>query len=333
MENKLYSKAEVEGFIKAGKVMMLSGSDKALTGLPKGNWVGGTTPYVVDKVGKVDEENIFVYDFTEIATNSKIAVFDKNNIKDIAKSGVGNGFIMLILPIDTEVYYEFSNHSLEYDNIYDNPLVGFVACCTVEDYGDYAKAKTFVASGIDGSLYADRGVALYVEMPNNLTARTEIINLDTIDYDTAKLVFPKTSFVQSDCLIDGKPGNIAEYFENVVKPKLGGSTQLITSQNGALINRDVKIVDIKEGKVTFFSPAYAGDEYYLVKNGNDYLKMFNDNLNSKTSEVAACLSCVSYYFSGKFEGRNICKNGIYAFGEIAYQLLNKTIVTLEIDKA
>ena len=96
MENKLYSKAEVEGFIKAGKVMMLSGSDKALSGLPKGNWIGGTTPYVVDKVGKVDEENIFVYDFTEIATNSKIAVFDKNNIKDIAKSGVGNGYFLLI---------------------------------------------------------------------------------------------------------------------------------------------------------------------------------------------------------------------------------------------
>ena len=32
------------------------------------------------------------------------------------------------------------------------------------------------------------------------------------------------------------------------------------------------------------------------------------------------------------EGKSIIQNGCYAFGEIAYQLLNKTIVTLEIDR-
>ncbi len=328
MENKLYTKAEVVDFINSGRIMLLSGSEKALSGLPAGKWIGGTTPYFMDGVGKLDEDKIFVDDFTLIAQDSKLEVFDSSNIQDIAKKGFKNGFIVMTMPIDSDVYFQFSDHSLEYDNIYDNPLVGFVSCCKFEDFGN---VQTYSVSGIDGKLVSDKAVALYVALPDYLTARCEIMNFDTIDENTSKVVFPKTSFVQSDCLIDGKPGNISDYFENVVKAKLGKYTQMITSQNGALINRDPRVVNTKTGETSFFSPVYAGDEYYLVKNGSDYFKMFNDNLKSKTADVVTCLSCISYYFGGNFEGRSICKNGVYAFGEIAYQLLNKTIVTLEID--
>ncbi len=336
MNNKLYNKESVVKLIEEGHVMLLSGSDKTLAGLPKGKWVAGTTPYFMDGVGKVDEENIFVDDFTDIAKDAKIEVFDSNNIHEIAKKGYANGFIVMSLPIDTDIYFEFSTNSLEYEDIYNNPVVGFVACCNFNDYGNFGQLKTFVGSGLDGQLYPDKAVALYVELPDNMAARAEIINLDTIDESTSKVVFPKTSFFQSDCTIDGKPGNIADYFENVVKPKMGGKgyTQMITSQNGALINRDTKVVDIKKGEVSFFSPAYEGDEYYLVKPGTDYLKLFNEAIKSKgDSNIAACFSCISYFFGGSFEGRTICQNGCYAFGEIAFQLLNKTIVTLEIDKA
>ena len=84
--------------------------------------------------------------------------------------------------------------------------------------------------------------------------------------------------------------------------------------------------------MTFFSPVTAGDEYHLVKNGKDYLKMFNDTLSSKRCDVLTCFSCVSYFTAGNFLGNQVVKNGIYSFGEIGFQLLNKTILTLEIDK-
>ncbi|MCR5455804.1 MAG: hypothetical protein K6F33_12525, partial [Bacteroidales bacterium] len=265
MSNKLYKKQEVVELIKAGHVMLLSGSDKALTGLPKGKWIAGTTPYFMDGVGKIDEENIFVDDFTTIAKDAKVEVLDTASIHEIATKGYGNGFIVMTIPIDTEIYFEFSNKSLEYEGIYNNPLVGFVACCNFNDYGNFGSLKTFVGAGNYGQLFRNKAAALYVELPDNMTARAEIINLDTIDESTPKVVFPKTSFVQSDCTIDGKPGNIAEYMENYVKPRMGGKgyTQMITSQNGALINRDPKVVDVQKGTTSFFSPAYAGDEYYL----------------------------------------------------------------------
>lgn len=328
MENKLYSKQEVIDFIEAGRVMMLSGSEQALAGLPKGKWIAGTSPYFMDGVGKCNEEKIFVDDFTLIAKNSKVATYDKNTIQNIAKNGFKNGFVLVTMPIETDVYYTFSDNSLEYEGMFDNPVVGYVACMRMDQYG---KVKSKTASGIDGQLSEELASVLYVELPDHLAARTEIMNFDTIDEETPTIVFPKTSFVQSDCLIDGKPGNISDYFEHTVKPKLGGYTQLITSQNGALINRDPKVVNCETGETSFYSSIYAGDEYHLVKNGADYFAMFNDTLKAKKADIATCISCVSYFFGGNFTDRSIVKNGVYAFGEIAYQILNKTIVTLEID--
>ena len=329
MKNKLYSKQEVIDFINAGKVMLLTGSDKALADLPKGNWIGGTSYYFVDTIGTAGDDKIFVDDYTLVTQNCKTAVYDETNIQDIAKNGFKNGFVVVVLPIDSPVYYTFANKALEYDSMFDNPVVGFVAATKMEDYG---KKSPKTVSGIDGILSDQKAVVLYVELPEFLAARAEIENFDTIDEDTPTIVFPKNGFVQSECTINGKQANIADYFENTIKPRLGGYTQMITSQNGALINRDVKIVDPKKGEVTFFSPVAAGDEYHLVKNGADYIGMFNNSLGAKRSDVLTCFSCVSYYFGGKFEDRNVCVNGIYAFGEIGYQLLNKTIVTLEIDK-
>lgn len=329
MENKLYTKQEVIDFINNGRVMSLTGSEKALSGLPKGNWIGGTSLYFVDSVGKLDEDKIFVDDFTLVAQSCKLAVYDEKNIQDIAKNGYKNGFVVVTIPIDSQVYYTLANNALSYEGMFDNPVVGYVAATKFEDYG---KKIPKTVSGIDGQLSDSLATVMYIELPDFLAARAEIVNFDTIDENTPTIVFPKDGFVQSDCTIDGKPANIADYFENTVKPRLGGYTQMITSQNGALINRDVKIVDTKKGEVTFFSPVYAGDTYHLVKNGADYLSMFNNTLSSKRCDVLTCFSCVSYYSGGNFDGRAICKNGVYAFGEIGYQLLNKTVVTLEIDK-
>ena len=90
MTNKIFTKQEVINLINAGHVMLLSGSDKALSNLPKGKWVAGTTPYFMDGTGKVDEENIFVDDFTDIAKNAKVEVFDTADVHNIAKHGYDN---------------------------------------------------------------------------------------------------------------------------------------------------------------------------------------------------------------------------------------------------
>ena len=329
MKNKLYSKEQVIEFIKQGRIMHLCGNENTLKDLPKGNWVAGMSPYFMDDVGKISDSKIYVDDFSFIAEDCEMATFDEVDIHEIAKRNkYSNGFIFMVLPIDSQVYYTFASHSLEYDHIYDNPVVGYVSSVHVEDYG---KVQPKVAIGSESVLHADKAAVLYVKVSDRLRVRTEIMNLDTIDHDSAPVRFPKNSFIQGDCLIDGKPGKIANYLEEQ-KSRIGHYPQLITSQNGALVIRDIKSVDLNTGEVIFFSPAYESDTYYTVKYNNDYFATFNRRLGRKT-DVIACMSCTSYFLQGDFEYRHIDFNGVYTFGEIAYQLLNKTIVTLEVDLA
>lgn len=329
MKNKLYTHNEVIDFIRAGRVMLLSGSQQVLSNLPQGKWISGTAPYFMDGVGKVTDDLIYVDDLTDYAADVRIEALDETNIHQIATHGFDNGFSVLILPIDSPVYFSFANNSLQYDRLFDNPIVGYVACCRLEDYG---KVQPSTGIGTTGALATNKAAVMHVRLPLGYTARAEIMNFDTIDFSTPALKFPKTDFVQSECLIDGKPGNIAHYLESV-KQRIGRYPQLITDMNGALVNRDTKRVDLDKGEAAFFSPAYAGDEYRIVKPNADYQKAFNDTLAAKRDHIAVCFSCTSYFMFGEFEGKHIGVNGVYAFGEIAYQLLNKTIVTLEIDKA
>lgn len=329
MKNGLYSKEKVIEFIKQGRIMHLCGNENTLKDLPKGNWIAGMTPYFMDNVGKICGNMIYVDDFSFIAEECETVTFDETNISEIAKRNkYANGFIFVVLPIDSPVYYTFASHSLEYANIYDNPVVGYVSSTLLEEYG---QKQPKVAIGSEGVLYGDKAAVMYVKISDRLRVRAEIMNFDTIDDATPSLLFPKTGFAQNDCLIDGKPGNIASYLE-AVKGKIGHYPQLITSQNGALVNRDVKSVNVETGEAVFFSPAYEGDVYYIVKPNNDYLATFNRRLGRKT-DVIACMSCTSYFLQGDFEYRHVDFNGVYTFGEIAYQLLNKTIVTLEVDLA
>ena len=329
MENRLYTRQEVVNFINSGRVMLLTGSQKALKGLPKGNWVGGSSPYFVDSVGIEDHDKIFVDDFTMVAQNCKTASFNENNIQNIAKDGFKNGFVVVVMPIDSKVHITFATSALGYDKMFDNPVVGYVSATTPDENGNNTSISV---SGSDGIITDKLASVLYVELPDYLAARAEIENFDTIDEKSPKIIFPHDGFVQSSCTIDGKQANIAEFCDHTIKLLSGPNMQIITSQNGALINRVIRNVDLDKGEVTFFSSIVAGDEYRLVKSGTDYVAIFNRSLGAKQCDVLTCFSCVTYFFGGNFLGKNVCKNGIYAFGEIGYQLLNKTIVTLEIDK-
>ena len=100
---------------------------------------------------------------------------------------------------------------------------------------------------------------------------------------------------------------------------------------GALINRDIKEINNDKKEVTFFSPVYAGDHYYLTEIIDNYKELFNERLLEIKKNPVYTSICVSYYLLGNLEDKKINIEGAFAFGEIAFQLLNKTLVFLEID--
>lgn len=328
MERRLYSKEEVINFITQGKTMVLSADESVLSQLPIGKWIGGTTPYFMDKTeGVCSNDLIFVDDFSDVAIDSTIEVFSNENIKNIAQNSFENGFTVLILPDESSVFNEFALNSLTFDNIFNNPVVGFVSGY---DFNNMGKVKAKVVNGSNKEMYEDKAVAIHISLPTNKIARTEILNLDTIQTNSDVIVFPKTSFVQSDCTINGKEANIAEYL-TAIKYKEKAPRPLIANTNGALINRDIKDIDTNKKQVTFFSPAYEGDSYYLTKIIDNYQDLFNERLKELQKDAIYTSICVSYYLLGSLEGKKINTVGAFAFGEIAYQLLNKTLVLLEID--
>lgn len=326
MKRQLYTKEEVVGFIKEGKVLVLSADEKMLNDLPKGNWIGGTSSYFMDTEGAVlCTDKIFVDDFTDIATGFKIETYTENSINNIALNTFVNGFIVIVIPTDTEVHSEFALNSLTYKNVFNNPLVGYVAGYDLQRTNE--KLSSYVYNGLNQDKITDQAIALHIELPKNKIARAEILNIDTIDKSSPKIQFPRTGFLQSECLIDGKLSNIAEYFNKINYDGL----PIIANNNGALINKDIKNISADAKEVSFYSPIFNDETYFLVNNVDDYQKVFEKRLQIEELDVPYSCLCVSFYLRGNLNGKKINTEAVFTFGEIAFQLLNKTVVYLEID--
>jgi len=323
---KTYTFNEVVEFINNGKILSLAADEQLLKKLPKGNWIGGTIPYFMDtEMGKFSKELIFVDDLTEFAVNFKIAKYNKNTIKNIISDSFINGFTVLIIPYESETVEEFSINSLKYENIYQNPIVGFIAGTDLSNLG---KVKAKIYSGNDLTFSEEEGIAIHIGIDSKKIASTEIINLNEINTNSPTIIFPKTSYEQSDCIINGEPDNILSY---LTKINYTSGLPLIANFQGALINRDIKVKNIKNNSISFFSPLFKDEKYYLAKPVDDYLNLFEKTLNKiDISNIAYSVLCVSYYGLANLEGKKIPFAGPFTFGEIAYQLLNQTLVYLKI---
>ncbi len=321
---KSYTIDEVTSFINNGRILSLSGDEKILNKLPKGSWIAGTTPYFMDTVGGLfTEERIFVDDLTDFVEDVKIKIYDKQNIENIATDGFDNGFTILILPLNSDALTQFAYNSLNFKEIYKNPIIGYVAGMNLKLLGSQT-AKTYY--GPNTKQLENEGVAIHVKLKNNQIASTEIINLNTIDENSPTIIFPKTDFTQSKCTINGKDSNIADFITEI-----DYRLPLIADYQGALINRDIKNINTKQKEVSFFSPLFKEEKYRLVNQIDNYHKKFIDSLqNVNTEQIAYSTVCVSYLGLGKLEGKQIPVTGPFAFGEISYMLLNQTLVYLKI---
>ena len=105
--------------------------------------------------------------------------------------------------------------------------------------------------------------------------------------------------------------------------------KLVFDMHGAYINREILNIDANKKQVTFYAPVMDGDIYRIGKKNENYLDGYNRVVKDRKN-VLFTLSCIVYFTQGGFDGQPICANGIITFGEIAYQLLNKTVVTLEV---
>jgi hypothetical protein len=133
-----------------------------------------------------------------------------------------------------------------------------------------------------------------------------------------------------NCLVNGVETNLAAYInQHNIDIKL----PLIADYSGAAINVSIKEVDLENGVVSFYAPVFKSKKYQFAKPIFDYIKKFEiDTLDIDTNLDFSC-NCILNYLYGELENKKISNvKGPITFGEIGYQLLNQTLVTLQVEK-
>jgi hypothetical protein len=326
MPNKLYDPEDVKNFINQGKTLVLSGDESILAELPKGNWIGGTIPYFMDPEGGIfTKEKIFVEDFSEVKTDGKIEVYDKNSIENIVNNSYENGFTYLLLPGMSEIHSHYALIANDIDGIFNNPVTGWITGIDLNDLGNISP-KVF--HGQTGLKSDKEGVALHIKIPEQKRANLEIINIFS-QGDGDVLTFNEEGFSCKECNVNGEPTNFANY---IVQNNVDTRLPIVADYSGAMINISFQKVDIKKNEILFYAPVRKGIEYRLAKPVGDYVKIFNEMLPTDTSNVVSSCNCILNYLYSELEGKET--RGMYGpitFGEIAYVLVNQILVYLSVE--
>ncbi|MGH1453457.1 MAG: DUF6976 family protein [Paracoccaceae bacterium] len=325
MKNAMMSVAETTQKIKQGAVLLLAGSEKALSQLPKGKWIGGTSVYFVTETGgRVDHDNIYVTEI-EAATNARAVIYQGEDLPNLTMNRFDGGLTMILIPAFSTAHSDFAIHGAEYSGLFDQPLMGWITGIHLDDLG---KATPKVFDGATGTMHEDGAAVLHVALDGGKAAELDILNLFEQDDDADVITFASTGFSATRAMVNGAEVDFAAY----VKDK-GIDTQLplVADYAGAMIN--VSFQSVSDERIDFYAPVVAGVEYRLAKSPGAYADVFAARATGDGGNALSC-NCILNYLYGELEGKTTGSfTGPATFGEIAYVLLNQTLVKLDIHAA
>lgn len=319
---------EVKSLLADGKRLLLAGDEALLRDLPKGEWIGGTIPYFIgDEGGVQTKDAIFVEVLTDEVTEISIKSYPAAELAKIPADAPDNGFSIIVLPAFSEAHLSYAQEAPEYPGLFMKPIIGWITGFDLADLGKVS-AKTF--DGRTGEAFEDRAVLLHAALPEGRQASIGIVNLFEPG-EGPVLTFSETGFGATTCKIDGEERNLAEWLtENEIDTRL----PLVADVFGSKLNTSIQNVDPEAGKVDFYAPVFEGTEYRVAKPVADYVGDFVEAIPEGAAGTAFSCNCILNYLYSELEGKKIgAFTGPMTFGEVAYQLLNQTMVYLEIRDA
>lgn len=322
----LISLQQAVELVNAGRALAIAGDESLLKQLPRGNWVGGTIPYFMDRNGgEVTRDKLFINDFTDIAGTIDIRTHQTHNLPMMVREAPDNGFSLVILPGGSEVLSTYARNAPDYEDIFFKPIVGWVSGYHLDDSGS-ASAK--VINGQDGELRDNSAVIMHVSLPDTHIAQLDIINLFE-QGGGPSLRFPESGFTAGACLIDGRAGNFADYLQ---QEGIDTRLPLVADYSGAQVNVSIKSVDGDRGTVEFYAPVFHGVEYKLAAPVTDYMQAYRKVTPGTDADRVFSCNCILNFLHMELEGKRTADiTGPITFGEIAYQLLNQTLVYLTVE--
>lgn len=319
---------ETSALLRARRALFVAGDESLLRRLPRGTWVGGTSAYFIAEEGGVQtRDRLCVSLVPDVATETAIHVYGPGTIERVYRDVPDNGFGLVVVPAESATLRAFALNAPRFENFACRPLIGWVAGVELPDLG---KVAPRVFDGSSGQVLNDAAVVLHVSLPRTLSAEVGIVNIFERG-EGDDLTFAEDGFAAREVLVAGKPTPFVRYLqERAVDTRL----PLVADYNGAMVNISFQRVDVEAGEVRFYAPVFRGVHYRLARPVGDYVTAFSSQLPEDLPRVAWSCNCVLNYIHAGLEGRRTPGfTGPATFGEIAYQLVNQTLVYLRIGEA
>lgn len=317
---------QIKQNIEKGDPLIIAGDENILQTLPKGYWIGGTIPYFVDKNGgEFTRDKIFVTKIPEYINKFSIKTYNEFNIEKITSDAPENGFTFLIIPASSKIHLAYAQNASNYKNIFLKPIIGWISGVSVPDIG---KKTAKIINGYDLELSEKKAIAIHFTLPGNKLAKIGIINI----FKQGKgdvIKFENEGFSANECFINGIKTNFASY---LIKNNIDIKIPLVADYFGSMINVSFQNINEKEKTVNFYAPVFKDIEYKIANPVKNYIIEFDAAVNKVkvTNPIFSC-NCILNYLYGELEGKKTMSfYGPITFGEIAYQLLNQTLVYIEI---
>lgn len=313
--------------IQSGAYLAIAGDESVLAGLPDGNWIGGTIPYFMGQEGgSTSREQVFItvlpaYD----GLTPAIAQYDTEQLPQVCVDAPDNGFSLIILPAFSQIHYDYAKNAPMYDDMYLKPIVGWISGIHLGDTGVQVPK---VIDGRTGALLENQAVVLHVPLPENISVNVNIVNLfrqgsgDVIQFESG-------GFDAASCIINGRSMPLAQYLAEIGHD---ARLPLVADYNGADINVSFKSINGADGKVEFYGPVFPHIEYRLARQFDGSYETAFAQASADLPEASFSCNCILNYLHSELEGKRTGHVvGPMTFGEVAYQLLNQTMVHMTLE--
>lgn len=330
---RLMRVAEAAEYIRSGRAMSIAGDEAALANLPRGAWIGGTTPYFIGEQGAVTRRDAVFVDLLPDGCGAVAARrYDADGLTQLLSDAPDNGFTLVVLPAFSPVYQRFALDAPAHPDAYLKPLVGWVAGVHRQDP---ATRRPLVMFGPTGEMSDQLAVALHVALPPERRATVGLVN--PLRPGAGPVIrFPRTGFTAVGVTVNGASTTLARHLrDRGIDPRL----PLVADLGGARLNVGIRASDPDTGDVSFYAPVFEGIDYRFAESipadaagfATAYAEAAAGTGFAEPGVVCA-FNCVLNYWHGAFEGDDHgLPRGAVAFGEIAYQLVNQSLVFLRID--
>lgn len=320
MPRRLLEIAEASTLVESGQALLIAGDERSLDRLPRGRWIAGTIPYfMTEEGGVVERRRVFVESLPDGFDCLDIRRYGEEDISRVYVELPAHTMGVIILPGGTRVHMSFALNAPRYERFATAPLFGWVSGVHL---AEVSTTRPKVFDGSAGAALQDEAVVMHVRIPAGRRVEVAILNIFEAGAGPA-IEFPRTAFTATDAFIAGERRNFASYVREV---RLDTRLPLVADYYGASVN--VSFQRVEQHEVRFFAPVFAGVRYHHARPVPDYVSSFAAALPVGLGErVAFSCNCVLNYVQLALEGKKTGDIvGPMTFGEIAYQLLNQTMV-------